>query len=191
MLPAQILPTAMGLMTRGRPLDTVGLLTTVNTVTGSPQPTWRRRGAAGLALLALMSACGGSEPSISTVPTPGPSTAVPADIVDMNGTWVGTLEFPDRGAQQVTMTVSQFSNCVDGTWRSSGSGSRGALSGFAGKDSYTGLFTFDAPCMGVVQITGSVSGDALRLTGGPVKPVGSGACVDPLPESIVLALRRP
>jgi hypothetical protein len=126
-----------------------------------------------------------------STPTPGPGTAIPAGIVDMNGTWVGTLEFPDRGAQQVTMTVSQFSNCVDGTWRSSGSDSRGALSGFAGKDSYTGLFTFDAPCMGVVQITGSVSGDALRLTGGPVKPVGSGACVDPLPESIVLALRRP
>jgi hypothetical protein len=155
-----------------------------------PQPTWWFRLSAGLALSALVSACGGSEPSMPTHPTPGSSTAIPGDVVDMNGTWVGTLEFPGRGAQEITMTVAQFSNCVDGTWRSSASDYRGALSGYAGKDSYAGLFTFDGPCLGVVQITGSVGADTLRLTGGPVKPVGSGACRDPLPESIVVALRR-
>jgi hypothetical protein len=109
----------------------------------------------------------------------------------MNGTWVGTLESPDR-VQQITMTVVQFSNCVDGTWRSNSSDYRGALSGFAAKDSYTGLFSFEiGSCLGIVEVTGNVGADTLRLTGGQVtKSAGSGTCVDPLPASVVLSLRR-
>jgi len=109
----------------------------------------------------------------------------------MNGTWVGTLESPD-GVQQITMTVVQFSNCVDGTWRSASQDARGALSGFAAKDSYTGLLSFElGSCLGVVEVTGSVGADTLRLTGGPVtKSAGSGACAGPLPQSVVLSLRR-
>ena len=153
--------------------------------------TWRCRLAAGFVLAALACSCGGSESSAPTHPTPGPSPAVPADVVDMNGMWVGTLE-SDRGVQQVTMTVVQFSNCVDGTWRSNAADSRGALSGFAAKDSYTGLLSFElGSCLGFAEVTGNVGADSLRLTGGPVtKSAGSGACVDPLPQSVVLSLRR-
>jgi hypothetical protein len=109
----------------------------------------------------------------------------------MNGTWVGTLESPD-GVQQITMTVVQFVNCVDGTWRSASQDLRGAISGFAAKDSYSGLFSLErGSCLGVANLTGSVSADTFRLTGGPVTPsAGSGACPDPLPQSVVLSLRR-
>ena len=156
----------------------------------SHQRTWRRRAAA-LVLSALACSCGGSGSSAPTHPTPGPSAEVPADIVNMNGTWVGTLESPD-GVQQITMTVVQFANCVDGTWRNASQDARGALSGFAAKDSYTGLLSFElGSCLGVVEVTGNVGGDTMRLTGGPVtKSAGSGACSDPLPQLIVLSLRR-
>ena len=160
----------------------------------SHQRTWQWRLAAGLILSVLAGSCGGSSSSSSTPHNPNPTapTGVPADVVDMNGTWVGTLESPDRGAQPVTLTVVQFANCVDGTWRSNSSDSRGALSGFAGKDSYTGLLSFEiGACLGVVEVTGNVGADSLRLTGGPVtKSAGSGTCVDPLPQSVVLTLRR-
>ena len=148
--------------------------------------------AAALIAVVLASSCGGSEPSAPTQPSPRPSTEVPADIVNMNGTWVGTLETSAPGVQQITMTVVQFVNCVDGTWRSDSSDYRGALSGYAAKDSYTGLFSFEyGSCLGIVQITGNVEANTLRLTGGPVtKSVASGTCIDPLPESVVLSLRR-
>lgn len=158
------------------------------------QRTWRWQLAAGLILSVLAWSCGGSSSSSTTTHNPSPTapTGVPADVVDMNGTWVGTIESPDRGAQQVTMTVVQFANCVDGTWRSNSSDARGALSGFAGKDSYTGLLSFEiGSCLGVVEVTGNVGADSLRLTGGQVaKSAGSGACADPLPPSVVVALRR-
>jgi hypothetical protein len=109
----------------------------------------------------------------------------------MNGTWVGTLETP-AGVQQITMTVVQFSNCVDGTWRNASQDSRGALSGFAARDSYSGLFSLEqGSCLGIADLAGSVGADTLRLTGGPMTPsAGSGACPNPLPQSIVLSLRR-
>jgi hypothetical protein len=160
----------------------------------SQDRTRRWRLAAGLILSVLAGSCGGSSSSSSTPHNPSPTapTGVPADVVDMNGTWVGTLESPDRGVQQVSLTVVQFANCVDGTWKSSSSDARGALSGFAGKDSYTGLLSFElGSCLGVVEVTGNVGADSLRLTGGQVaKSSGSGACAAPLPESVVLALRR-
>jgi len=157
----------------------------------SQQRTWRCRLAAALVLSALAWGCGGSESSTPTQPSPGPSADVPPDIVNMNGTWVGTLETP-AGVQQITMTVVQFSNCVDGTWRNASQDSRGAISGFAARDSYAGLFSLEqGSCLGVADLTGSVGADTLRLTGGPVAPsAGSGACPNPLPQSIVLSLRR-
>jgi hypothetical protein len=143
-------------------------------------------------LMVFISGCGGSEPAAPTQPSPGPGIEVPPDVVNMNGTWAGTLESADQGVQQITLTVTQFANCVDGAWRSNSSDTRGALSGFAGKDSYTGLLSFEVgSCLSVVEITGNVGADTLRLTGGPVtKSAGSGACANPLPQSIVLSLRR-
>lgn len=120
-----------------------------------------------------------------TAPAP-----IPADVVDISGVWVGTLE-SELGVQQITLTVVQFSNCVDGTWRSNSTDWRGAISGFAAKDSYAGLVSLErGSCLGVVDVTGPVVDGTLKW-GGPVRPsAGSGVCVDPLPQSITLALRR-
>ncbi len=109
----------------------------------------------------------------------------------MNGTWVGTFE-SNLGVQQITLTVVQFSNCVDGTWRNAPQDLRGAISGFAAKDSFSGLFSFEqGSCLGVVNVSGQVGTDSFRLTGGAVTPsAGSGACANPLPQSTILTLRR-
>jgi len=156
---------------------------------------WRYRCAVGLLLSVFVCSCGGSSGSSETS-SPGHSnptapTDVPADIANMNGTWVGTLE-SNLGVQQITLTVVQFSNCVDGSWRSTSQDLRGAISGFAAKDSFSGLVSFeDGLCLGVVEASGQVGADAFQLTGGAVRPsVASAVCPNPLPQSIKLSLRR-
>jgi hypothetical protein len=154
----------------------------------------RRRYSAAIVLVlsALANGCGGSGDGSPTSPNPVPTgPGVPADVADINGTWVGTLE-SNLGIQQITLTVVQFANCVDGTYRSTSSNLRGAISGFAAKDSYAGLVSLEqGACMGVVNVTGPVEGGTLTWTGGAVTPsAGSGACSDPLPQSITLSLRR-
>ena len=159
----------------------------------SSSRAWGYRCVVGLLLSTLACSSGGSsEPSQSGHVNPTAPTSVPADIVNMNGTWVGTVESPDRDVQQVTMTVVQSSNCVDGTYRSAAQDLRGAISGYATKDSFSGLFSFEqGSCLGIVDVSGRVAADVLQLTGGPVRPsVASGACPTPLPQSITLSLRR-
>ena len=86
------------------------------------------------------------------------------------------------------MTVVQFSNCVDGTWISSGQDSRGAISGFAGKDSFSGQLSFErGRCSAIGDVTGEVGSETLRWTGS-VTPLGP--CAEALPQSIVITMRR-
>lgn len=154
---------------------------------------WRHRLVVGLVLATFASSCGGSSESSSpTHSSPTGPTEVPADIANMNGTWVGTFESPNLGVQQITLTVVQFSNCVDGTWRNAPQDLRGAISGFAAKDSFSGLFSFEqGSCLGVVEVSGPVGADSFQLTGGAVRQsAGSGACPNPLPQSTTLTLRR-
>src|SRR5262245_46649246 len=154
--------------------------------------TWRYRYVVGLLLSVFVCSCGGSSDSSPSTPSsPSASAAVPADIANMNGTWVGTFE-SNLGVQQITLTVVQFSNCVDGTWRNAPQDLRGAISGFAAKDSFSGLFSFEqGSCLGVVNVSGQVGADSFLLTGGAVTPsAGSGACPNPLPQSTTLSLRR-
>jgi hypothetical protein len=109
--------------------------------------------------------------------------------VNIAGIWVGTLESPNLPTQSISMTVVQLANCVDGTWISSGQNSRGAISGFAGKDSFTGQLSFErGQCSAIGTVTGEVGSDTLRWTGTDLKPIGS--CADPLPQSVVVSMRR-
>jgi hypothetical protein len=127
----------------------------------------------------------------STSSGSGPSgpSGVPADVVNIAGTWVGTLESSNLGPQSVTLTVVQSTNCVDGSWRTAAQDSRGSISGFAAKDSFTGQLSLErGQCALIADITGQVGADTLRWTSTAVRPFGP--CVDPLPESIVLSLRR-
>jgi hypothetical protein len=87
------------------------------------------------------------------------------------------------------MTVVQLANCVDGTWISSGQNSRGAISGFAGKDSFTGQLSFErGQCSAIGTVTGEVGSDTLRWAGTDLKAIGP--CADPLPQSVVVTMRR-
>jgi hypothetical protein len=141
---------------------------------------------------AAVSGCGGggSEPSAPAPPNPTAPADVPAEpSVNIAGTWVGTMESPNLGVQTITLTVVQFANCVDGSWISAGQDSRGAISGFAGKDSFSGQVSIErGRCSAVGNITGEVGSNTLRWTGGGVTPLAP--CADGLPESIVISMRR-
>jgi hypothetical protein len=108
--------------------------------------------------------------------------------VNIAGNWVGTLESSNLPAQSISMTVVQLANCVDGAWISSGQSSRGAISGFALKDSFTGQLSFErGQCSAIGNVTGEVGSDTLRWTGA-ITPIGT--CAEPLPQSIVVTMRR-
>lgn len=141
--------------------------------------------------LAFTCSCGGSSNSTPHTSTPGPTSPsdVPADVVNIAGTWAGTLESANLGVQPITVTIVQNGNCVDGTWRSNSQDSRGAISGFAGKNSFTGQLSFErGRCAGVADVTGEVGSDTLRWTATGVSPIGT--CADPLPQTVVVSLRR-
>ena len=141
---------------------------------------------------AAVSGCSGgeSEPSEPAHPNPTAPADVPTEpSVNIAGTWIGTMESPNLGVQTITLTVVQVANCVDGTWISSGQAFRGAISGFAAKDSFSGQMSIErGRCSAVGNISGEVGSDTLRWTGGGVTPLAP--CADPLPESIVISMRR-
>lgn len=119
-----------------------------------------------------------------TAPPPGPVEP----SVNIAGNWTGTLE-SNLGSQAISMVVVQLANCVDGTWTSSGQSSRGAISGFAGTDSFAGQLSFErGQCSAIGTVAGEVGADTLRWTGSDLKPIGP--CSEPLPQSIVVTMRR-
>ena len=143
----------------------------------------------GLILTAI--ACSGGEstpvPPTHSGPTPPPS-APTEPSVNVAGTWTGTLE-SELGTQAITLTVVQLANCVDGTWISGGQDSRGAISGFADASSFTGQLSFErGRCSAIGTVSGAVGSDTLRWTGTGLKPIGP--CSEPLPQSIVVTMRR-
>ena len=149
----------------------------------------------GLVLVCLvataMTACSSDS---STEPPPthaGPTAPPPGPVepsVNIAGNWTGTLE-SNLGSQAISMTVVQLANCVDGTWISSGQNSRGAISGFAGTNSFTGQLSFErGQCSAIGTVSGEVGADTLRWTSSDFKPFGP--CSDPLPQSIVVTMRR-
>ena len=136
--------------------------------------------------------CSGGGASEDPPPThAGPTAPPPGPVepsVNIAGNWSGTLE-TNLGSQAISMTVVQLANCVDGTWSSSAQSSRGAISGFAGKDSFTGQLSFErGQCSAIATVTGEVGADTLRWTSSEMKPIGP--CSDPLPQSIVVSMRR-
>jgi hypothetical protein len=139
-------------------------------------------------VLSAISGCGGSEAAPPSHPGPTAPTPVPTEpSINIAGNWVGTLD-SSLGSQTITMTVVQLANCVDGTWISSGQSSRGAISGFAGKDSFTGQLSFESgQCSAIGDITGEVGAETLRWTG---RVTSLGPCAQPLPQSIVVTMRR-
>jgi hypothetical protein len=146
-----------------------------------------------LLICLVLSAAACSSGASTSAPPPhqnptAPSPAPTEPSVNVAGAWSGTLE-SNLGTQSIAMTVVQLANCVDGTWISSGQESRGAISGFAGTASFTGQLSFErGRCSAIGTITGEVGAETLRWTGTDMKPIGP--CSDPLPQSIVVTMRR-
>jgi hypothetical protein len=114
--------------------------------------------------------------------------------VNIAGTWSGTFESANFSVHRVTMTVYQAYNCVDGVWTTSTSDWTGAISGYAGADSFSGQISFErlaeggGKCTAVGDITGQADSGALRWTSNNFKPIGS--CSGDVPQSVVLTLQR-
>ena len=152
----------------------------------------RRCGIACGILIAIASlSCGGSADTPSSG-SPTSPTAPPADVVNLAGNWVGTIESANLPPQTISMVVVQFADCVDGSWRSSDGDWTGAISGFARKDSFSGQITFERRSNGGCLATGNVGGDAgsdtLRWIGVGATPIGQ--CAGNIPQSIVINMRR-
>jgi hypothetical protein len=92
------------------------------------------------------------------------------------------------------LIVSQGGNCVDGAWTSSTSDWTGAISGYAGTDSFAGQISFErladggGKCIAAGDIAGPVGSSMLRWTGTGLTAVGQ--CSGDLPQSLVITLQR-
>src|SRR5215471_3904626 len=96
-----------------------------------------RRFVSWLVVVALASACGSSRSPTT------PSGNGTGSVVNIAGVWTGTLESSNFPTRTVTLTVVQSGSCVDGAWSSSSSDWTGAISGFAGADSFSGQISFE------------------------------------------------
>jgi hypothetical protein len=138
-------------------------------------------------VLGAASGCSASPATPSPAPLPGP-------VVNIAGNWSGTFESENFSTRTITMTVVQGGNCVDGVWTSGASDWTGAISGFAGADSFSGQISFEAVtesgdrCTGVGNTSGQVGSDTLRWTSTGFTAVGQ--CTGTLPKAIVISLRR-
>ena len=124
--------------------------------------------------------------------SPTSPSAPPADVVQIAGNWVGTLESANLPVQTISMVVVQFADCVDGSWKSADGDWTGAISGFARKDSFSGQITFErrssGGCVASGNVGGDVGSDSLRWISGGATPLGQ--CAGSVPQSIVISMRR-
>lgn len=91
------------------------------------------------------------------------------------------------------MTVVQSLNCVDGAWQSDSPAWTGAISGYAGPDSFAGQISLEfvtdngTHCNIVGPVSGSVDQDRILWTS---TGFVAGACPSVVPKSLVVSLQR-
>ena len=90
-----------------------------------------------LSLAGVAAGCGATAPTPPTVSAPAPT----GPVVNIAGTWTGTMTSANLPTQSITMMVVQATNCVDGAWSSASSAWAGSISGYAGEASVLG------PCL--------------------------------------------
>ena len=143
-------------------------------------------------IIIAVAALGCSTDDAPTSTTPTSPTAPPADVVNIAGNWVGTIESANIPPQTISMVVVQFADCVDGSWRSTDGDWTGAISGFARKDSFSGQITFErrsnGGCLASGNVGGDVGSDTLRWMSVGATPIG--VCAGSVPQSFVVNLRR-
>ena len=149
-----------------------------------------------LVLAILGGACGGksdapSSPTPAPTPTPSP-TPSPGAVLNMAGTWSGTLELSGSPARSVSMLIVQTIDCVDGAYHTDGNEWTGAISGYATATAFNGVLSFQRADDGQGKCSGTGTSDA-SLTGDTLTFTASGfigSCPDGLPQAVTLTLRR-
>jgi hypothetical protein len=139
-------------------------------------------------------ACGSTSDSMPAA-TPSPSPTAPVGpFADISGMWSGTFESANFATRSITVTAVQTANCVDGAWVSSSGDWKGAISGFASADSFSGSISLErsasagGSCTAFASASGPASQSALRLAASNLTPVGS--CAGDLPTSVIVTLHR-
>ena len=115
------------------------------------------RGFVVLVLLFFALSCGGGGGSSPTAP-PAP----PPPIVNVAGTWDGTLNFGTI-LVAVTMTFSQMSATVTGTWLAPGAG--GSVNGTISGSTFTFSGIQLTPCAGTFAGSGTINAAVTQITG--------------------------
>jgi hypothetical protein len=148
-----------------------------------------------LLLVLLPVGCGSSQSTPTPAPTaPGPPVAPSSPVVNMAGTWTGTVTSANFPSRTITLVVSQGDSCVDGEWHDATLDWKGAISGFAAADSFSGQLSFERTAAGggKCQAAGFVSGpvgDVMKLAAGDLS-APAGSCTGDLPQSLVISVRR-
>ena len=115
-------------------------------------------------------------------------------FADLSGMWSGTFESANFPTRAITVTAVQSLNCVDGGWVSSSGDWKGAISGFATADAFSGFISLErsasggGACAATAAASGPASQSALQLTASSLTAVGS--CAGDLPTSVVVTLHR-
>jgi hypothetical protein len=113
----------------------------------------------------------------------------------MAGDWTGTVEFSNFPTRPVTLTVIQADSCVDGIWTDASGDWKGAISGLASADSFSGQISIErtadggGKCVAAANVSGPVDGDTFRWKVGVLNPAGT--CNGGLPENMILSVKRP
>ena len=146
-------------------------------------------------LLFLLSLGCGAAPTTPTPPPPPPPPLTPPEpSINMAGTWTGTLESSNFPPQAVTLVVTQADNCVDGIWTTASGDWKGAISGFATIDSFSGQFSLERTadgggrCQAAGNIGGGVTGEAFKWKAGSLNAAGT--CNGGLPQDLLLSVRK-
>jgi hypothetical protein len=154
-----------------------------------------RFAAFGAILVAVCAAggCGATPQSMDTTTTPSPTTPT-GPIADLSGMWSGTFQSANFSTQPITLTVVQTTNCVDGAWVSSSGDWKGAISGFATADAFSGFISLErsanggGACAATASVSGPASQNTLQMTATAFTAVGS--CTGDLPTNGVVNLHR-
>jgi len=133
-----------------------------------------------------------------TAPSPPPVNPpiTPTEpIANLAGTWTGTIESANFPARAITLIVVQSFNCVDGEWRDATGDWKGAISGLAAADSFSGQISLErtanggGKCQAASSVTGPAGGDSFRWTADPLT-APAGSCTGDLPQAFTLSVRR-
>jgi len=144
------------------------------------------RVALAVCLVVSVAACGGNSTA--------PSAVSGGTVIDIAGTWNGTIASSNNTTAQLKMVLTQSGPDVTGTWLSTSVSWAGQISGTVHAASFDGQFKFSGTasdgtvCTGTANVAGPVSGSTMTWTSS--NGVVGGACPAPLPVGLQIVVQR-